>query len=95
MLIKMPPRGELLHTTDTAFADILAGATGKPGPFAANSSGLVATPLLSGHRRHAKRGVDQIDARFARGAGLTTDAINLGGTFLLEEENRATFRPQR
>jgi hypothetical protein len=64
-----------------------AGPPGPPGPAA--PSGTVIR-FVDGECRQACTVACEANERI-----LSTHAINPGGTFVFEEDNRATFRPQR
>src|SRR5215475_13780038 len=64
-----------------------AGPAGPPGP--PGPSGTVIR-FVEGECRQACTVACEANERI-----LNTYAINPGGTFVFEEENRATFRPQR
>src|SRR6266540_4174671 len=66
------------------------GEQGPPGPAGpAGSSGTVIR-FVDGECRQACTVACEANERI-----LTTYAINPGGTFVFEDEGRATFRPQR
>jgi len=64
-----------------------AGPAGPPGP--AGPSGTVVR-FVDGECRQACTVACEANERI-----LSTHAMNPGGTFIFEEDNRATFRPQR
>jgi hypothetical protein len=64
-----------------------AGPPGPPGP--AGPSGTTIR-FVDGECRQACTVACEANERI-----LSTHAINPGGTFVFEEDNRATFRPQR
>ena len=61
-----------------------AGPAGPPGP------GGTVIRFVDGECRQACTVACEANERI-----LTTHALNPGGTFVFEEDNRATFRPQR
>jgi hypothetical protein len=64
-----------------------AGPAGPPGP--AGPGGMVVR-FVDGECRQACTVSCEANERI-----LSTHALNPGGTFIFEEDNRATFRPQR
>src|SRR5262249_17241100 len=67
-----------------------AGPAGPAGPPGSPGPGGTDIRFVQGARRQAFTGACDADGRI-----LNTYAINPGGTFVFEEDNRATFRPQR
>jgi hypothetical protein len=65
------------------------GPAGPPGPPGPAGPGTVIR-FVDGECRQACTVACEANERI-----LTTYAINPGGTFVFEDENRATFRPQR
>jgi hypothetical protein len=67
-----------------------AGPPGPAGPAGPAGPGGTVIRFVDGECRQACTVACEANERI-----LNTYAINPGGTFVFEEENRATFRPQR